>query len=340
MKYNLVVCGGTFDHLHKGHESFLRAALSLSNKLLLGITSNVYIRQNKKSSTIQLYAERKHAVVEFLKKEHALNRVAIAPIDTVFYPDAWETLPIEAIIITEDTKEGAEIINAQRKQKRLHVLDVVTIPLQPDDIGIKISSTHIRDGIINMQGIHYVQPQWFNKDLVLPDVERQWFKKPFGMLTTDSTIVKAFDKNTLVTVGDVVTKDCNNRNIAQKLSIVDFTIQRKKTYGKIQELGFSGEEIIISAENPPGHITSSLFAAITKAITLFSQEEQIIICIRGEEDLAVIPLVLALPLGFTILYGQPHTGLVYLKVSVQAKDAAFNLLQRFIAVGVSTPKPI
>ncbi len=49
MKYQLIVCGGTFDLLHKGHKKFLQEILNLSDQVLLGITSNKYINLFKTS---------------------------------------------------------------------------------------------------------------------------------------------------------------------------------------------------------------------------------------------------------------------------------------------------
>src|SRR6266576_3756195 len=102
MKYKLVVGGGTFDHLHKGHEAFLRAMLSVGDHILLGITSDEYLRHKQASDSIQFYDERKQAVRTFFQNESAEDRISIAPIDSMFYPQGWEALPIEAIIATDD----------------------------------------------------------------------------------------------------------------------------------------------------------------------------------------------------------------------------------------------
>jgi len=47
MKYNLVACGGTFDHFHKGHEEFLRYVFSVGKKVIVGVTSDEYIESSK-----------------------------------------------------------------------------------------------------------------------------------------------------------------------------------------------------------------------------------------------------------------------------------------------------
>ena len=331
MHYNLVVCGGTFDHFHQGHAAFLDAALAVSEHILLGITSDEYVSKQKNTpSAIQSFEQRKSAVEAFLKKQHCLERVTIAPIESIFYPQAWETLPIEAIVVSEETKQGAAIINQHRETTGLTALPVYVIPLIADDKGEKIASTNIREGKINHQGTSYIQPSWFAHDLFLPEVEKQWFQTPFGELHKTNAFLSQENPETLITIGDVVTRDCNMLHMWQKLSVIDFTIQRKHTFQQIQELGFSGNEIVFRVSNPASHITTSLFQTIMQALTLFEQEKHIVIVVDGEEDLAVIPLVLALPLGFIVVYGQPKKGLVRLQVTTETKDKAYTLLQRFI----------
>lgn len=331
MAYNVVVCGGTFDHFHHGHTAFLKAVLDLGNKVLLGITDDRYIQQHKYSQKVQSFAERKAAVVSFLEEQQVLDRVTISPIDSVLYPKVWESLPIEAIVVTQETRNGAEIINKNREDRGLAPLTIITLPLLSDDTEVKISSTNIREGKIDREGTSYMQPSWFADDLFLPEVEKQWFKNPFGILHKDNKFLQTESPEILVSVGDVVTKDCNAFSIKQKLSVVDFTVQRKHTFEKIQELGFSGEELLLHANNPKSHLTTSLFQAIAQTVEQLSQREQIIILVDGEEDLAVIPLVLALPLGFVIVYGQPNQGIVRLAVTSETKDHAFALLKKFVS---------
>ena len=45
--FKTVVLGGTFDHLHKGHKEFIKFALNLSEKLIVGLTSDEYVSNSK-----------------------------------------------------------------------------------------------------------------------------------------------------------------------------------------------------------------------------------------------------------------------------------------------------
>jgi hypothetical protein len=54
------------------------------------------------------------------------------------------------------------------------------------------------------------------------------------------------------------------------------------------------------------------------------------IFVDGEEDLAVIPLVIASDEGSVILYGQPGVGVVLRLVDREAKEKARDMLTHFI----------
>jgi uncharacterized protein (UPF0218 family) len=82
-------------------------------------------------------------------------------------------------------------------------------------------------------------------------------------------------------------------------------------------------------ENPAGTITEDLEKALTYAIG----HTPITIMVDGEEDLAVIPLVIAAPESSVILYGQPNKGIVLRTIDDKAKAAAKELLRHFVRVG-------
>ena len=85
----------------------------------------------------------------------------------------------------------------------------------------------------------------------------------------------------------------------------------------------SGE--CIRVKNPAGSLTESLIDAINHAVT----HPPVTIIVDGEEDLAVIPMVIAAPVGAIVLYGQPHEGVVLREVTPEAQVTARQLLERF-----------
>ena len=336
MANNLVVCGGTFDHFHKGHESFLRFVLSSSNKIILGLTTEKYVLNKKLGNSIESYSERKNSIEEFFRKENALGRLEIEPIDNLFIPEKWEGLNIDAIAVSLDTRKGAQIINQDRKKRGLSQLKVIVAPVIFTDLNKDLSSLRIRVGEINREGKLYVNPLWFRKDLMLPENLREEFQKPFGELFKD--VKDSFkNKNSLIiTVGDVTTKIFNDNSLGQNMSVIDFKVARENKFSNIKELGFTGEESVFKVNNPAGYITSNLFIKLAE-IFKSDIQSKVILQVNGEEDLAVLPLVLLSPINTLIYYGQPplrstslqvQAGIVKVTVSEASKDKAYSLISK------------
>ena len=68
---------------------------------------------------------------------------------------------------------------------------------------------------------------------------------------------------------------------------------------------------------------------LVDALTYAVDHTPVTIIVDGEEDLAVIPLVIAAPLASVVLYGQPNEGVVLRVIDDRAKAAARNLLGQF-----------
>ncbi|MEN6395901.1 MAG: GTP-dependent dephospho-CoA kinase family protein [Methanoregula sp.] len=161
--------------------------------------------------------------------------------------------------------------------------------------------------------------------LVLPKESRKLFKDPFGTLHRDiSTVLPELAGRIVYSVGDVVTHNLKKNGITPAITVVDGQTMRSPC-SRMPEI--SGE--CIHVENPAGTITEDLEKALTYAIG----HTPITIMVDGEEDLAVIPLVIAAPESSVILYGQPNKGIVLRTIDDKAKAAAKELLRHFVRVG-------
>ena len=330
MKYKLVASGGTFDHFHKGHREFLEKQFEVSEKVLLGIASDSFVKDRKQDLQIQDYQTRKNAVEEFLKQENFHKRAQIVSIDNIYIPEEWNNLPIEAIVVTEETKTGADLINKKRSEESLPPLEVMVVKHVLAEDGIPISSHRIRKGEINRNGRRYIKSQWFLRDLILPEDIRSFLKKPFGKIIVDNPFEKeTSDPFRVITVGDVTTQLANKAGFCNKISVIDFLIERKRRFNTIKDLGFKGTENLISVVNPRGTIASDMFLKIKEAFSL-KAKERIVLLIEGEEDLAVLPCILLSPIGAVIFYGQPQQGTVRLEVSEDIKEQAYLIVSKFI----------
>ena len=328
MKYNIVVCGGTFDHFHKGHREFLRYGLSIGKKLLLGLTTDKYIRHKKLNNSIESYEKRKDSIEKFLKSEKALERVEIEPIEDIYIPKVWESLLIEAIIVSKNTIENAKKINLERQEHKKYPLVVKTFPLVKNNNNEYISSSKIRNGTMDREGKPYLYPLWLKHNLKITKTLRRKLKKPFGELIRNEKNIKSLKYSHLITVGDVATSTFNKLGFRQDTSIIDFRVARKRIFSSIHDLGFLGKEEVVKANNPSGYLTADLFQ-VASNLFRYPKDKQKVILIEGEEDLSVLPLILVSPLNSAIFYGQPNEGIVKVEVSEETKDKAYSIVNKF-----------
>jgi uncharacterized protein (UPF0218 family) len=152
-------------------------------------------------------------------------------------------------------------------------------------------------------------------------------KKPQGLLIDGPfektmKMLKEFiekEKPSLViSVGDVVSRNMIEYRISLNVLIVDNMVMRKP----IQPITVDADQTLY-AKNPPGAITDEAWAAIRNAI---EQKGQTRVMVDGEEDLLTIATVLSAPEGALVVYGQPHRGIVVVKVTEETKER----MRRFV----------
>ena len=102
-KFNLVVCGGTFDLFHAGHKAFINDVLNQAEKVLVGITSDMYVQSLKDNLGIEDFEIRKQAVQQYLKSINVSDRVQIVEINSAYEPYLETATDYQAIVVTEQT---------------------------------------------------------------------------------------------------------------------------------------------------------------------------------------------------------------------------------------------
>jgi uncharacterized protein (UPF0218 family) len=151
---------------------------------------------------------------------------------------------------------------------------------------------------------------------------------PFGVLITGSfneTMVKLEielkeEKPVkIISVGDTVSSSLHKHNIIPQLSITDNLSLRKKVKPEV----FPGKSIV-RVVNPPGTITKQAVAAVKEAL---AGDKFVQIVVQGEEDLLVLIGVLYAPLQSLVVYGQPHEGVVLVKVTPEKKIEVKKILE-------------
>jgi len=157
---------------------------------------------------------------------------------------------------------------------------------------------------------------------------RTEFKEPFGTLiqgTFDETMGKMKDilakekPPKIISVGDVVSRNLHEHNIHPQLTVIDNKVLRKKTLPEKIPV-----EKTVHVKNPQGTITQEAISAIKEAL---EKNEHTHIVVDGEEDLLTLIAVLYAPENALVIYGQPYSGIVVVKVTSEKKAQTAEFLK-------------
>jgi len=158
----------------------------------------------------------------------------------------------------------------------------------------------------------------------LPDSLRDQMKIPLGILlpenqTQKNEIQKYLHENPyLITVGDRTTEKMINFDLIPSMQIIDGQEKRKK-----REPPKSQHTTELNVDNPAAEITTESIYVIKKAFTMKSPVR---IFVNGEEDLLVLPVCIHAPDNAVVMYGQPHEGLVIVKITGEIRNKVQTLL--------------
>ena len=164
-------------------------------------------------------------------------------------------------------------------------------------------------------------------------------KEPFGRLfpgEPDETMLalrEFIDRNRpsrTTAVGDVVSKATLAARIRVNLRIVDKMSMRKPATPFKFSAGRS-----YAVRNPAGTITQESWDAIRRAM----KEDDVLILVKGEEDLLTLPSIVESPDDSLVLYGQPSQGLVVVETTPAAKEEARLILGRMTTENTQIPGP-
>ena len=157
---------------------------------------------------------------------------------------------------------------------------------------------------------------------------RQKLKSPLGLLirgSFDETIRK-FEKLIeeekplrIISVGDVVSDSMIRHCILPQVLVVDNKVMREPITPILMEV-----DQTLRVKNPPGTLTDEAWSAMEEAM---QQAQRTRILVDGEEDLLTLVAVLCAPEGAFVVYGQPHEGVVVVKVTKQKKETVRGIVE-------------
>jgi pantetheine-phosphate adenylyltransferase len=149
-KYHRIAMGGTFDHIHKGHEELLDRAFATGESVFIGLTSDTFAGSEEKK-ILHTYDQRKAQLETFLKKKYPGRKYIISKLEDRFGPGIF-TPDIDAIAVSTETASRVKDANKRRREMGLPDLKVEIVPMILADDHNRISSTRIRAGEIDSEG--------------------------------------------------------------------------------------------------------------------------------------------------------------------------------------------
>jgi len=149
--FKKVALGGTFDSFHIGHEKLLDSAFSIADKVLIGVTSDSFAKRLRKIHEIASFKERVNYVKEYLTKKWPNRNYEIVKLEDPYGPTITD-MELEALVVSEETVNGGIRINELRCKNNLPPITILVVDMVLAEDGLPISSTRIRQGIINREG--------------------------------------------------------------------------------------------------------------------------------------------------------------------------------------------
>jgi pantetheine-phosphate adenylyltransferase len=141
--------GGTFDHLHEGHKFLLKTALSVSEHVEIGLTTQSLLEKKQFHSKLEDYTTRENNLKDYISSFTSLNRINIVEIKNWDDMNKYAQDPeYEGLVVSQETYENALKLNDNREELGLTPLILIVIPLLKDKSNQKISSTSIRENLI------------------------------------------------------------------------------------------------------------------------------------------------------------------------------------------------
>jgi pantetheine-phosphate adenylyltransferase len=151
-RYGHAVLGGTFDHLHIGHEALLERAFRVGVRVSIGLTTESFLREHPKPSDdrLQGYATRRRALARWIRRHHPERPARIVPLSNPFGRSV--EAGVDVLVVSEDTRAGARAVNRERRRLGRLPLPLEIVPLVLGDDLLPVSSRRIRGGEIDRNG--------------------------------------------------------------------------------------------------------------------------------------------------------------------------------------------
>jgi len=151
-KFKTVAVGGTFDEFHRGHRALLMKAFEVGEQVLIGLTSDGFVKKLSKPHETAPYEQRLEELKAFLRKHGFSERAEIIPLNDVYGVTLSSQGCLEALVVSKETEPTGIQINEKRKELGLHPLHIAVIEMVPSENHVPVSTTRIHYGEIDREG--------------------------------------------------------------------------------------------------------------------------------------------------------------------------------------------
>ena len=148
--FSLTALGGTFDIIHDGHFLLIQKAISISEKIIIGLTSDSFIAKKGKKITNN-FEQRFENLQKIIHEKFPDCSFEIAELNDDFGPAVIDG-DVDALVVSNETHKKGDILNTLRKERNLKPVEVVIVPMKMASDGNRISSTRIRNSEIDSSG--------------------------------------------------------------------------------------------------------------------------------------------------------------------------------------------
>lgn len=142
--------GGTFDIIHHGHITLLSNAFEISEKVIIGLTSDEFV-QKKGKNPIHKYDERLKNLTSLIFKKFPNSYFEISQLNNDFGPAVFEK-EVQALVVSDETKNQGNILNKLRTERNLSPVEIIVVPMTLAKDGKRISTTRIKNSEIDSDG--------------------------------------------------------------------------------------------------------------------------------------------------------------------------------------------